>query len=310
MLYMLGETMKRPEPLSANRRRHSLAVAKLCHALALRWGEPAFRAYTAGLLHDLARELPAAELLCIATEYGIEIGREERENPVLLHCAVGALMARELYGVEDEGILSAIAKHTVGDEEMSRLDAIVFLADKTEPYRDYEQAKTIRELAFQDIGAALRTALTEEAAYLNAKGKEPHPKTLRLIIRIKERENRPLDTLEKAYQIKDTMVEKKAEEILLIDIAEITEIAEYFLLCSARNRLQAQAIADAIMEKMGESGSEPLRKEGYENGGWILLDYGSIVVHIFQPEEKEYFKLERLWSDGKFTRFDETGAPK
>jgi len=119
-----------------------------------------------------------------------------------------------------------------------------------------------------------------------------------------------LTTLEIAYKAKDAMVEKKATDMLLIDIAKITEIAEYFMLCSARNRAQAQAIADEIMEKLEAEDIRPLRKEGYESGGWILLDYGSLIIHIFQPEEKEYYKLERLWSDGAFTHFDEEGQPK
>ncbi len=119
-----------------------------------------------------------------------------------------------------------------------------------------------------------------------------------------------MTTLESVYKAKDAMVEKKATEILLIDVAKITEIAEYFLLCSARNRLQAQAIADEIMDQLEAAGIMPLRKEGYENGGWILLDYGAVIIHIFQPEEKEYFKLERLWGDGEFTYFNDNGEPK
>lgn len=118
-----------------------------------------------------------------------------------------------------------------------------------------------------------------------------------------------MTTLETANKAKDAMVEKKGTDILLIDVAKITEIAEYFLLCTAKNRLHAQSIADEIMDKLEAGELAPLRKEGYEGGGWILLDYGSLIIHIFQPEEKEYFKLERLWSDGEFTRFDEEGLP-
>ncbi|MEG0874546.1 MAG: ribosome silencing factor [Clostridiales bacterium] len=112
---------------------------------------------------------------------------------------------------------------------------------------------------------------------------------------------------EKAIIAKDAAVEKKAGELLLLDVSEITEIADVFLIAQGRNRSQTQAIADEIMDKLDEQGIQELRKEGYSNGGWILLDYGDFVAHIFMPEEYEYFNLPRLWKDAVFTKFDEDG---
>ena len=112
---------------------------------------------------------------------------------------------------------------------------------------------------------------------------------------------------EKAIIAKDAIINKKGRDVQLLDVAEITEIAEYFLLAVAGNRSQSQAIADEVMEKLEEQGEAPLRKEGYENGGWILLDYGDVIVHIFMPEERDYFNLPRLWQDAKFTKYDQDG---
>ena len=112
---------------------------------------------------------------------------------------------------------------------------------------------------------------------------------------------------EKAIIAKDSIINKKGRDVQLLDVAKITEIAEYFLIAVAGNRSQSQAIADEVMEKLDEQGESPLRKEGYENGGWILMDYGDVIVHIFMPEERDYFNLPRLWQDAKFTKYDMNG---
>ncbi len=112
---------------------------------------------------------------------------------------------------------------------------------------------------------------------------------------------------EKAVIAKEAAVTKKGYGLLFLDVSEITEIADIFFIVQGHNRSQTQAIADEIMEKLEAEGEMPLRKEGYENGGWILLDYGDLVVHIFMPEENEYFNLPRLWKDAVFTRFDDNG---
>jgi ribosome-associated protein len=103
------------------------------------------------------------------------------------------------------------------------------------------------------------------------------------------------------------IIEKKGFDLQLLDIAEITTIAEQFIICTAKNRTQSQAIADEITEKLKEQEEIPLRVEGYQAGGWILLDYSDLIIHIFLPDEQEYYNLPRLWKDAKFTKFDEKG---
>ncbi len=103
------------------------------------------------------------------------------------------------------------------------------------------------------------------------------------------------------------ITEKKGFDTQLLDVAEITEIAEAFLITQAKNRTQSQSIADELLEKLEDGGERPLRVEGYQAAGWILLDYGDLIIHVFLPEEQEYYKLPRLWKDAKFTRFDGEG---
>ncbi len=99
--------------------------------------------------------------------------------------------------------------------------------------------------------------------------------------------------------------EKKAEEINVIDIEQISTLADYFIIASGKNRNQVQAMADEVDEVLGRAGFEPKHKEGYQSANWILLDYGDLVVHIFDTENRLFYDLERIWRDGKTVAIDE-----
>ncbi len=90
---------------------------------------------------------------------------------------------------------------------------------------------------------------------------------------------------------------KKAENILAVNVADKTIIADWFIIASGRSTTQVKALCDDLEEKAAERGLIPRRKEGYQDGRWIVVDFGTILVHIFHPEEREYYKLERLWAD-------------
>ena len=91
--------------------------------------------------------------------------------------------------------------------------------------------------------------------------------------------------------------DKKARDVLTLEISKLSPIADYFIILSAGNTAQAQAIADNIEEKLLEAGRALLRKEGYRQANWILLDYGDVVVHIFKEEDRRFYNLEQLWGD-------------
>ena len=93
--------------------------------------------------------------------------------------------------------------------------------------------------------------------------------------------------------------DKKAENIVAMDVSKITSLSEYFILCSASNLIQVKAIANNIKDNVDEN---PWKTEGYENGTWIILDYVDIVVHIFLDEMREYYDLERIWFDAKVVK--------
>lgn len=91
---------------------------------------------------------------------------------------------------------------------------------------------------------------------------------------------------------------KKAKGISVIDIKKISVLTDYFIICSGTSTTQVKAISDELELKACELGYKYPHKEGYESARWILLDYGEIIVHIFHEEDRNFYNLERLWSDG------------
>ena len=97
----------------------------------------------------------------------------------------------------------------------------------------------------------------------------------------------------------DALEDKKGEDIRIIDISEVSPIADYFILASGSNRNQVQAMADSVEEKMHKGGFYLKQVEGYDSANWILMDFTDIVVHIFDRESRDFYDLERIWKDGK-----------
>ncbi|MDA8441673.1 MAG: ribosome silencing factor [Peptococcaceae bacterium] len=93
--------------------------------------------------------------------------------------------------------------------------------------------------------------------------------------------------------------DKKARDILLLDLRGISTVTDYFLLVTGNSSPQVKAITDNLKEKLGELGHKPMRVEGLPEARWILVDYGDLVVHIMQEEERRFYNLERLWGDAQ-----------
>jgi len=101
-----------------------------------------------------------------------------------------------------------------------------------------------------------------------------------------------------ALMIESMMDDKKAQNIVILDVADLTIIADEFVICSVRSTVQSRALCDYIEEKMNEQSVRLRHLEGYRDGCWIVMDYGDVMVHIFRQEEREFYNLERLWDDG------------
>jgi ribosome-associated protein len=107
-----------------------------------------------------------------------------------------------------------------------------------------------------------------------------------------------LDTREIAILAAKAASDKKAEEIIVIDVAELLVVVEYFVICTGRNDRQVKTIADEVEDQLRvEAKIKPIGREGTEQGKWVLLDFGDVVVHVFQPEERDFYRLEKLWGE-------------
>ncbi len=146
------------EHLSPKRFQHSLNVAAECRKLAQKYGEDQDKAYFAGLLHDICKELPDSEQRELAENSGFSVSREELETRSLWHAVAGAYFLKTKFGVEDLDILNSIRFHTVGRAGMSRLEEIVYLGDLVSADRDYKDVERMRKLVYTDLNTAMLEA--------------------------------------------------------------------------------------------------------------------------------------------------------
>ncbi len=103
----------------------------------------------------------------------------------------------------------------------------------------------------------------------------------------------------------NALEDKKSEDIRVIEIGNISVIADYFIIANGNSSSQVSAMVDAVEEALSKKGYEPKRIEGVHSSGWILMDFGDVVVHIFSKEDRLFYDLERIWRDGKTVSLDE-----
>ena len=177
--------------LKKSRFAHSIGVADTAVKLAKRFDVNTEKAYIAGLLHDCAREFENDQLPEEANKRGIDIGEVEKKMPLLLHSYIGAMMIKDVYGVDDQEISQAIWRHTVGSKNMTELDKIIYFADMIEPHRDYPGVEHLREMAeTATLDDMLLEGLSESIIFIVQKRSLIHPDTVAarndLLMRSKE----------------------------------------------------------------------------------------------------------------------------
>lgn len=281
--------------LSPKRFKHTAGVVRSAAILAQRHGLDPAKARLAAYLHDCAKEDTAG----LARKYGLHV--EGIFEPVR-HAPVGAAHARYAYGVTDEAVLQAIALHTVCGSGMTELDKAIYLADKIEPGRNYAAKQGIYSAAERSLNEGMLLCIAQTEAYLEKNGERMHPATITAREEIRNQQkggNQLEETMkEKALGICKILDDKKAVDIKALYVADKTIIAEWFVVCSGRSSVQVKTLCDELEDRAHELGLAVRRKEGYNEARWIVLDFGDILVHIFHPEEREYYNLERLWEDG------------
>lgn len=106
-----------------------------------------------------------------------------------------------------------------------------------------------------------------------------------------------LESIELARKAVDIASDKLASNILLLDIRPVSILADYFVISTATSERQTKAIVDDLLQELHKDGIDPLHQEGTSDSGWVLIDFGPVIVHIFSPEERAYYAIEKLWKD-------------
>lgn len=299
------------EELEANRYIHTIGVMETAQKLADIYHYDPKKAQYAGLLHDCAKSLSNDKKIRLCREYGLAISDAELKNPSLLHAKCGAIRARRIYGITDSEILHAILVHTTGCPKMNLLDKIIYVSDYIEPNRNQApNLKEIREISCYDLDRAVYEIAKDTVSYLKQQKSTMDETTIQVYKYYKNEIQKGETTLtdqskEMAKLAFKALEEKKAEDIQIIDIRDISVIADYFVIASGSNVNQLQAMVDAAEEALYKAGYHCSQKEGNQNSSWILMDYKDIIVHLFSKEDRLFYDLERIWKDGKIISIDE-----
>lgn len=152
--------------LKESRFKHCLSVSETAITLATKYGEDIEKARIAGLVHDCVKNMKDAELIKVASAHEIQLDEVYLHNPSILHGFVGSILAREVMGIEDEDILSAIRYHTTGRRNMSILEKIIYIADYIEPLRKFDGVEELRNLVDMDLDEAVIQSLENTIKYV------------------------------------------------------------------------------------------------------------------------------------------------
>lgn len=166
------------EKLKKSRYEHSLSVRNTAIKMAKIYNADVEKAGTAGLVHDCAKYMSNGQILSIAEQNGMEVDEVARANPQLLHGSIAAVIAKNIMGICDEDILSAVKYHTTGKKNMNILEKIVYISDYIEPLRDFPGVEELREKALTDLNGALLDAFNNTIKVVISRNQLLHLNTI------------------------------------------------------------------------------------------------------------------------------------
>lgn len=278
--------------LSSRRYKHTLGVANIARTIALANGYDERKAYIAGLVHDCSKEIDKEVELDLMKKYFKE---HLHEDPKIYHQYTGPIIAKNALGIEDEEILHSIRYHTTGCMNMSVLDKIVYIADKTDYNRGYDSSLYINK-AIEDVHVGFAYLYVENIRFQKSKGIDPFINN-----ESKDLLQTCLDIKEK-YQLKlviKLLNDKSSYDLKVIDIKERSPLNSFLVICEVNNERQAQAYASLVDEELSKNGFEVHHIEGRRDKQWVLLDAYDIIVHFLTSEGRENYKLDKIFGDSK-----------
>ena len=290
--------------LSDKRWNHTVNVVseaeKLCHM----YGGDMEKCVTAAIFHDVVKELPNEELNALVRKFGFD--EKYIDSPNLSHGKIAAALLKHEWGIDDEDIINAVSYHTTGRAGMSKTEKIVFIADAIEPTRVYNGVEAIRKATYEDLDRGCLKSLTDTVEHLKEKGVSYIDEdTLRAREWFeeqiddfrKERDGNHMNSKDYALLAAETLDSKKAEDIIIFDIAEKSSIADYLILATGLNERSVGALIDEVEDRMAQEGLLVKSIEGKKESGWILMDYGDIIVNVLTAEKRDRYNIEKVWAD-------------
>jgi ribosome silencing factor RsfS/YbeB/iojap len=285
--------------LKQSRYDHSLRVQEMAIRLSDHYGADISKASFAGRYHDIAKCFDREKMDEYIVKYGLP--DELLGNPALAHSKVGAAVLEREFGVSDEEILDAVRYHTTARAGMTLLDEIIYVADVVEDGRTFTDLKYYQDLAFNDLDQCALEILIYTIGDVTSKGRALDRDTSEAKEYLEEKrysiKEKQMEIKEIAQAIADLLNQKKARDIVMIDIAEKSSFADYFINATGGSERQLGALADDVEDKLAELGITPKSKEGRPETGWILVDGGDIIINLFTAETRDKYTLEKIWND-------------
>ncbi len=290
------------ENLKESRKKHTRGVAETAVELAKLYNEDAEKAYFAAMCHDMAKNMNVDEMNDYVNKYSM--GRKYLNNPNIAHGKIACMMLREDFDVEDEDILNAVSYHTTGRAGMSLLEKIIYLADAIEPGRDYPGVSELRKASREDLDKACLLSFKRTIDYLTEKGADIDGDTLAAKEYL-EKTGEKMNNRDLAQLGAELLSNKKATEVKIIDIGEKSSFADFLVIANGNSERQVAALTDDVEDAFAKEGVIVKRIEGKNGTGWVLMDFGDVIVNIFIKEMRDKYNIEKVWGDCTITDVEE-----
>lgn len=290
-----------------DRRRfaHTQGVVVMALELNEQLNLPYDSVFTAALLHDSCKDsmsLYGDEPLEAYTPWG--------------HGFTGSDYAKSHFHIKDEDVLNAIRYHTTGRANMSQLEKLIYLADIIEYSRCFPGVDDLRDIAVESFEKGFLEALDRQLHYLAEKRQRVCFLTLECYTHyINYDKNYKENLMDKnvkenakalAEKIAKLLADKQNTNIVMLDVSEKSHVTDYFVIATAKSVTNAKAACEHLQSTLEDEGIFVTRTDGIREGKWIVLDYTTVLVHIFYEELRDFYKLDKLWSEpdeSNVTRF-------
>lgn len=288
--------------LSDKRRAHVYGVAETAKALAEKYGCNSEKAETAALFHDMFRSTPEEILNMYVRQMNLDTVYINNAN--LAHGPIAAVIMKRDYGIDDEDLINAVRYHTTGREGMSLLEKIIYLADAIEPGREYPGVDELRKIAETSLDKACLASMERSIKYICERGFFLHEDTIKARNDLLRKESN-MKCRDMAMLAAKAIDDKKGKDITIINIGTKAAFADYMILASGGSDRQVSALCDAVEEKLDGEGVFVRSIEGKKGSGWILMDYGDIIVNILTEDLREKYNIEKVWADCEFINLED-----